>query len=56
MIGVNSFPVTRIYKQIVQTIGKFNVFSQIITLWSNVIIPIFTFLLCLLIYTWALMS
>ena len=41
-------------KQIFQTIGKFNVFLPIIIVWSNVIIPVFTFPLCLLVYLWAL--
>ena len=47
--GVASFLVTRILKQIVQTIGKFNVPSQIIILRDNAIIRTFTFSLSLLV-------
>ena len=54
--GVISFPATRILKQIIETIGKLNVSSQIIILRPNAIIPILTFSLCLLVYSRALMG
>ena len=49
-----SSPVTHIFKQIVWTIRKFNVFSKIF--WSNTIIPILIFLLCFLVCLWVLMG
>ena len=52
-IGVNSFPVARFCKHIVQTNRKFNVSAEITILLSNGIITIFTFSLLLLVYLWA---